>query len=430
MSSKYQFKLELTRYKEIPLDKYGKNFVFIVNEKRYQTCRLVADLLSPTICQLHYSDPTINEFHINTRNVGNFQHILNLTNFDNNIISESEIPFINETLKILNNNSIQIHIPEESLTTSNAFELLKKHQLYGQFYSPQLQKDIEFISTHFCELNITEQNEISDIDISILEKIISNEKLKLDSEDQLLLFINKLYSNNPRFFYLYQYVNFLNVSTAAIKDFLNIFDCNHINQEIWEKISIRLQQEISTQSVGNNGRYTEPKLSLLYEQNKEFQGIINYIQTHGNINNGIVITSSQLFSNEQSDSPRHAIMYNDNSKYFRSKNVENAFICFDFKDKRIIPLNYTIKTASNNSIRPKHWVIEASDDNDNWTIIDRQDNCEYMNDFNRTKTFSINNSQNVKYRYIRMRQTAPNWYDKNRCNILVIGSIEFYGYLI
>lgn len=238
MSSNYQFKLELTRYKEIPLDKYEKNFVFIVNEKRYQACRLVADLLSPTISQLHYSDPTINEFHINTRNVGNFQHILNLTNFDNNIISESEIPFINEILKILNNNSIQIHIPEESLTTSNAFELLKKHQIYGQFYSPQLQKDIEFISTHFCELNPTEQNEISDIDILILEKIISNEKLKLDSEDQLLSFINKIYSNCPIFFYLYQYVNFLNVSAAAIKDFLNIFDCNHINQEIWTKFPL------------------------------------------------------------------------------------------------------------------------------------------------------------------------------------------------
>lgn len=181
--------------------------------------------------------------------------------------------------------------------------------------------------------------------------------------------------------------------------------------------------KISTQSIGNNDRYTEPKLSLLYEQNKEFQGIINYIQTHGNINNDINITSSQLFSNEQSDSPRHAIMYNDNSKYFETKNVENAFICFDFKDKRIVPLNYTIKTASNNSIRPRHWVIEASDDNVNWAIIDRQDNCEYMNGYNRIKTFSINNSQNVKYRNIRMRQTAPNWYDNNR-------SIEFYGYLI
>lgn len=94
-----KFKLNLTRCKEIPFDKYEKNFEFIVNERRYYTCRLIADLLSPLINQLHNSDPTINEFYIQTKNNGNFQHILDLINFNENNIPESEIPFVSEVLK-------------------------------------------------------------------------------------------------------------------------------------------------------------------------------------------------------------------------------------------------------------------------------------------------------------------------------------------
>ena len=53
-------------------------------------------------------------------------------------------------------------------------------------------------------------------------------------------------------------------------------------------------------------------------------------------------------------------------------------------------MNYTIKTSGSNSIRPRYWVIEVSNDNINWEIVDKQDDCEYMNNYNRMKTFSIN----------------------------------------
>lgn len=191
-----------------------KNFEFIVNERRYSTCRLIADLLSPLINQLHNFDPTINEFYIQTKNNGNFQHILDLINFNENNIPESEIPFVSEVLKKLDNDSIQIDFHKIQITTSNAFEFLQKHQDYGQFYSPQLQKEIDFASSNFYQLNV---EEINDLKISIIEKIICNKKLRLESEDQLLSLINKLYSDNSSLFYLYEYVEFVNTSQSAIK---------------------------------------------------------------------------------------------------------------------------------------------------------------------------------------------------------------------
>lgn len=43
------FSLSFDNVKEIPLDKYEKNFTFIVNDKKYETSRYVADLVSPII---------------------------------------------------------------------------------------------------------------------------------------------------------------------------------------------------------------------------------------------------------------------------------------------------------------------------------------------------------------------------------------------
>ena len=60
------FKLSIDSFNEIPFDKYEKNFTFIVNEKEYPTSRIIADLLSPTIRQFHFTDESINSFIINT----------------------------------------------------------------------------------------------------------------------------------------------------------------------------------------------------------------------------------------------------------------------------------------------------------------------------------------------------------------------------
>lgn len=53
MTANDELQLQLKRNQNIPFDKYEKNFEFIVNGKRYQTSRIVTDLLSPIICQLH-----------------------------------------------------------------------------------------------------------------------------------------------------------------------------------------------------------------------------------------------------------------------------------------------------------------------------------------------------------------------------------------
>ena len=62
------FSLNIKNLRDIPFNLYEKDFTFHFNGKTYKTNRFNADLLSPYIRQLHYSDNTINEFYLKLDN--------------------------------------------------------------------------------------------------------------------------------------------------------------------------------------------------------------------------------------------------------------------------------------------------------------------------------------------------------------------------
>ena len=53
-------------------------------------------------------------------------------------------------------------------------------------------------------------------------------------------------------------------------------------------------------------------------------------------------------NNENSDQyhPRSMFMYEDKGKHFVTKSIKGSWICFDFKDHRVIPTDYTLRSAS------------------------------------------------------------------------------------
>ena len=82
--------------KEIPFDRYEKNFTFIVNGKEYKTNRFVADILSPKICHLHFTDETIDTFTITTKNEStniDFSSFLSLINFHPKTLTKEELDY-------------------------------------------------------------------------------------------------------------------------------------------------------------------------------------------------------------------------------------------------------------------------------------------------------------------------------------------------
>ena len=59
-------KLQLKSILQVPLNKYEKDFTFIVNGERFQTSHFIADLLSPIVRKYHYEDESQEIFVINT----------------------------------------------------------------------------------------------------------------------------------------------------------------------------------------------------------------------------------------------------------------------------------------------------------------------------------------------------------------------------
>ena len=170
------------------------------------------------------------------------------------ILSLDPLSFFLEILANLESTKgfIQIELgpqqKEEINSIEKAFDLLQEHQINEQFYSEEIEREIEYISTNFSEIFNEDQKGLEMKNkmktIEILERIISHTSLRLDNEDSLIDFINELYFDDKKYVNFYSYVYFNNVTSSKMNEFLQIFSYNDITHEIWDSLSIRLSQEI------------------------------------------------------------------------------------------------------------------------------------------------------------------------------------------
>lgn len=419
----------------VPLNTYD-DFTFIVNGEKFRTSRICADLLSRKISSLHRTDPTINEYSITTSETGHFSYFLRLVNFQQNQIPQIELPFISEIIEKLETESVDIQEQERIIITDeNVFELLRFHLKSPNFYSRNLQSEIDHISSHFYELCYKKSDELMSLQKDTLELILSNSsKLQIDSEDQLVTFLNSLASQDSIYSQLFEYVNFSNVSTNTMKEFLCVFNQNNITREMWNRIASRLELEVIQPKIVKKKKKflfktTIENVEFKYDDKKQFCGILNHLRSvfkDENVFNEIDITSSSTYLNDDEYSARNVIQYEDRNKEFCSKDVKNSWLCVDFKNHRIVLSDYSIRSffGEKNEEHPKSWVVEGSNDKNDWEIIDEHNNNASLNGENLVQTFSINESKRKQFRFIRMRLTGENW---SSTNCLDINAIEFYG---
>lgn len=128
----FVFSLNLNNAKAIPFDKYEKNFTFIVDGRRYETSRFIADLLSPLICQFHYQDETIDEYIINT-DINNaekdyFSDFLKIINLNTITLNSTQRKYYSECFLHLGNfdECFSLHLMfYEEITVDNIIDLLQ-----------------------------------------------------------------------------------------------------------------------------------------------------------------------------------------------------------------------------------------------------------------------------------------------------------------
>lgn len=232
------------------------------------------------------------------------------------------------------------------------------------------------------------------------------------------------------------------MSEESFKKFLSDIDSNEVTGILWQNIRYRFIYTKSllannNNSITNSKQYSQQSvISVLFDGVKShaFNGIIDMMtqECGGNVDKKdiVKITSS---SRKRSDVDAfHAANLHDVNSYFYSLDEENSWLKYDFKDKKIMPSHYSIRSypSSKNSEHLKSWVIEGSntDNVDDWKILDSRHNSSCLNDRSASHTFEIQKLKPAEYyRYIRLRQID---YNASNTFHLSLSALEFYGKVI
>lgn len=118
--------------------------------------------------------------------------------------------------------------------------------------------------------------------------------------------------------------------------------------------------------------------------------------------------------------PKNAADLGTSSEY-QSGEQKGTWLCYDFKDRRVIPASYSLRSNNGRSgpagEHRKSWVIEVSNDGtgNSWTEIDRRD-CDLNG------AYKISRVPSEGMRFFRIRMTGQ------PCQIRIV-SMELFGTL-
>ena len=172
------------------------------------------------------------------------------------------------------------------------------------------------------------------LSIETLLKIVGNENLQLEDEDQLLKMINRFYQTDSKYSILYEKVHFVNLSKNAMREFVEVFDFSDITCETWRNLSERLTEDCDSKSGQHEKNLNEKGMTFSIEQTKLMSGIINYlVKKETSSKEEISITSSSHFLNDHRYHPRNVSLYENSNVCFLSENVPDSWIRFEIYGK-------------------------------------------------------------------------------------------------
>jgi predicted nucleic acid-binding Zn-ribbon protein len=165
-------------------------------------------------------------------------------------------------------------------------------------------------------------------------------------------------------------------------------------------------------------------------------GIISHLtkQCGGNVHQRgiVVVTGSEALTSGDDYAPLNVVNFESGDAFITqgtepSDNIGHNWMCYDFKDRRVIPTHYTIRSHNDPKDKEhlKTWVVETSADGGIWRQIDSKTNNSDLNGFRNTRTFAVSASDPC--RFIRLVNKGRNHKGDFR---LQVEAWEIFGTLI
>ncbi|KAK8876677.1 hypothetical protein M9Y10_006897 [Tritrichomonas musculus] len=213
---------------------------------------------------------------------------------------------------------------------------------------------IEQIAINF---SLIEPNKLLTLPISFQYAIISNSHLKIEDEDSLYDYIEKIFENchqHDEEYYdeilFYEQIEFSSLSQEKLNEFLSKLDIGKITGGLWSKLlSALTHQKDNTKNkryqLNNNNK------KFKYDTNRQnrFEGIIHHLnnQCHGNsAEKGVIdvsIPDMPTIYNFSTHKNSNVVDLKDKMSYVTSKKEYLNWLKIDFKEKRVRPTNYSIR---------------------------------------------------------------------------------------
>jgi archaellum component FlaC len=115
------------------------------------------------------------------------------------------------------------------------------------------------------------------------------------------------------------------------------------------------------------------------------------------------------------------------SRFEDIPHTRNNWVCYGFKERRIVPTHYAIRTNGYDGpdgLHLKSWLVETSADGENWREVAREENNGQLNGFFSTATFAV--ASGGECRFIRLVNIGKNHFGDD---CLSITAWEIFGRL-
>jgi hypothetical protein len=399
------------------------DFALLLRDDKFQCSRFEAAFLSPRITAALLQDPTMEEYEIGVE-----------AGSDEEFASDSVASLIslsrNGSLELTESNFASVKRIAKSLGNSELCEALWGFKIEGEdvshlnvvdrlslcdFLSVAGSRELDYLSSHFYEIDRAVLEQVSHAD---LRKVLESEHLRIDSEDALLDFLFELGTD---YFDLLGCLQTEYLSRAGMSRLLETISREEVDESLWKSLCRRLLLFIPSYPLPESRFHVA---DFPFDSSHPFKGIVSHLSSEcgGNVHTqGIVsITASSNMHNVC-----HQVADYNWTNYWNSCNEPNSWIQFDFKNRKISPTHYTVKSDGNGGYHLLKWALDGSNDGTSWTNLDRRETKDLDGDYI-VKSYECGSIQGSRsfFRFVRLTQTGPN--TSRRCD-LQLANLEFFG---
>jgi hypothetical protein len=391
-------------------------FVFKVNGREFEISKFKAQFISPAVSRSLCLDPTQSSFTIEVPDgIECFESIVSLCEGNGISIEGSEVYGFGAVCRALGNDElIELVIGKDPVSISNV----------GLRLSLWItDEDVRFACEHFVSLDH------SSLPVNILELLLRDDRLIIESEDWLLKIVGDRISGNDSLIGLLDYIECKYLSVEAMSTFVSLISHESMSTSVWSSICSRLQLPVSASNL--NPR--EHAGSIRLNRSQPFDGVFAHLWRQCGKNphsTGLIAISA----NEESANcafPVYELITNSSKerKWWGSNNSPvDHYVKIDWKNMVLAPSGYSVKAHNTSWSAGGHfvrsWRFEGSNDVSAWEVLDSHTNSEELMRNDTEASFGI--STTAQFRFLRFVMTGVN---SSNTHQLSLQRLEVFGVL-